>query len=339
MVNPQNILLTGESGVGKTTILNLFPGDIVLELDDNFNEIFQKSVELGKSKDTQEYIVREIDLRDLVKDFIAYKKILDLIDTIFVIVDSTEDNIKSTKELLSRLKDKLIHSNFYIIANFQDRKSISLDLDKISSIMKYKVYDFSAIQKDSRDKLFSIINDTMVFTLQNKDRTSEVVSQIKDPDLFWTQIDQAIDLDMKQDFLSSANYFSSIASNLVDFNLNVEEFDTNVLHHLLKAWEYIELSINEKNTLKLTDAIDLLKITYEEVFEDDLKQLILANSKFCQALIIGIDFDKSSELDKREKYLPEIKKIFREIIEIYREAKYRREEEWTQDTLNALDKI
>ena len=61
-----------------------------------------------------------------------------------------------------------------------------------------------------------------------------------------------------------------------------------MLHHLLKAWEYIELSINEKNTLKLTDAIDLLKITYEEVFEDDLKQLILANSKFCQALIILI---------------------------------------------------
>ncbi|TFF92832.1 MAG: hypothetical protein EU544_06795, partial [Promethearchaeota archaeon] len=41
---PPKILLTGEDGVGKTTIMNLFPGETVLELDEDLNEIIQKPI-------------------------------------------------------------------------------------------------------------------------------------------------------------------------------------------------------------------------------------------------------------------------------------------------------
>ena len=38
------MLLIGEEGVGKSTIMNLFPGETILELDDDLNEIIQKPI-------------------------------------------------------------------------------------------------------------------------------------------------------------------------------------------------------------------------------------------------------------------------------------------------------
>ena len=39
---PPKILLIGENGVGKTTIMDLFPGEKILELDEDLNELIQK---------------------------------------------------------------------------------------------------------------------------------------------------------------------------------------------------------------------------------------------------------------------------------------------------------
>ena len=116
MLNDINILLTGESGVGKTSILNLFPGEIILELDDDLNEIFQKAINITEVKGTKQCLLREIDLRELVYNFSSYQNLLRSIDIICIVTDSTETNIKNTIELLLEIKNKLVDCDFYIIA-------------------------------------------------------------------------------------------------------------------------------------------------------------------------------------------------------------------------------
>ncbi|MFX0007542.1 MAG: hypothetical protein ACFFA7_16540 [Promethearchaeota archaeon] len=44
---PPKIFLVGEVGVGKTKIMDLFPGELIIELDDDMNEITQKAVSLS----------------------------------------------------------------------------------------------------------------------------------------------------------------------------------------------------------------------------------------------------------------------------------------------------
>ena len=63
---PLKILFVGEDGVGKTTIMNLFPEEIIIELDEDMNEIIQKSIYFPNSKRTNEIIIREMDLQDMV---------------------------------------------------------------------------------------------------------------------------------------------------------------------------------------------------------------------------------------------------------------------------------
>ena len=42
---PPKILLVGEKGVGKTTIMDLFPGETIIELDDDLVETIQKPID------------------------------------------------------------------------------------------------------------------------------------------------------------------------------------------------------------------------------------------------------------------------------------------------------
>ena len=45
-MDPIRILVTGEKGVGKTTIMNLLQGETILKIDDDLNEIVQNTVEI-----------------------------------------------------------------------------------------------------------------------------------------------------------------------------------------------------------------------------------------------------------------------------------------------------
>ena len=59
------ILLTGEKGVGKSTILNLLPGENILEIDLNLNEIIKKPIKIENLKGINKCILRDIDFRAL----------------------------------------------------------------------------------------------------------------------------------------------------------------------------------------------------------------------------------------------------------------------------------
>lgn len=158
---PPKILLVGEDGVGKTTIMNLFPGELIIELDEDMNEIIQKTINLSNSKKLKKCILREINLEDLVNNSKIYRQLLDSVDIICLVTNSGATNLNSTKRLFSLLQPKVERAQFYVIANFQDMKNTSFELEKIEEFFGEKTFGFSAIIKEAKENIYSIITEML----------------------------------------------------------------------------------------------------------------------------------------------------------------------------------
>ena len=158
---PPKILLVGEPGVGKTTIMDLFPGETILELDDDLTEIIQKHVDISGIGNLKQFLLRELDLEDLVNNSKLYKPLLNTVDVICVVTNSAASNLSRTKQLLSRLESSVSRAAFYIIANFQDLKDASFKPKKIEKTFNIKTYGISAIQKDSKKVISSLFNEVL----------------------------------------------------------------------------------------------------------------------------------------------------------------------------------
>jgi len=165
---PPEILLTGEKGVGKTTIMNFIPGEMILELDDNFNEIIQKTIKISDLKGIKECLIRSINLDNLVNHSDLYKEYLNSIDIICIITNSGATNLGRTKRLFSLLLDKVHTSNFYIIANFQDEEDAVLDKKQISEMFDLKTYSFSAVQANAKEYFLLIIKEMLRTSILEK---------------------------------------------------------------------------------------------------------------------------------------------------------------------------
>jgi hypothetical protein len=336
MKHTLNILLAGEIGVGKTTTLNVFPGDVVLELDDNFNEILQKQVILTDIEGYEKAILREIDLGELLKDFITYKALLDAIDIFFIFTNTNRQNLRDTREKLIKLKEKLPNSNFYIIANFQDKATFSVE--KARNTLKYKTYEFSAIQEDSKQKFLGILKDISSILFQNKELESDAVQHIKVDELIWTEITKGRELEEKGDFFAAANIFSNVSSQLEKFGFN-SQTDSEIVFYLCKAWESLEKSQEEKNIQFLEEAKKHFLMVKEKLDDSRLKLLISANIIFCEILKHAFEFDKQNESERDMRHIPEIKKLIEEVTMIYQEGGFHEEEQWTQNVLLSLDEL
>jgi len=156
---PPKILLVGEAGVGKTTIMDYFPGETIIRLDEDMNDILQKSMVLPNFKDIYEIIIREIDLQDLVDNLKTYKQLLDSVDIICVVTNSGGPNLNKTKKLFSFLEPKVKKADFYIFANFQDFKNTAYTPEKIEEFFRVKTYGMSAISRNFRKQIHGIIID------------------------------------------------------------------------------------------------------------------------------------------------------------------------------------
>ncbi|MFX1571456.1 MAG: hypothetical protein ACFFB0_01805 [Promethearchaeota archaeon] len=155
---PPRILLIGEEGVGKTSILNLFPGETVLELDDDFNEILEKKVVLSNFEKLNEVIIREVNLQDIYENSALYKPLLDSFDIICIVTNSGAGNLGRTKNIYDHLKRRAIKADFYIIANFQDLTKSSFEPEKITESFGLITFGFSAIDKKAKEEIYEIIN-------------------------------------------------------------------------------------------------------------------------------------------------------------------------------------
>ncbi|MCK4380749.1 MAG: hypothetical protein KAW51_06370 [Candidatus Lokiarchaeota archaeon] len=165
---PPKILLAGEDGVGKSSIMDLFPGETILELDDDMNEIIQKTINLPNLEGINEFILREVNLRDLVGYSNIYKTILDSADIICIVTNSGAGNLSRSKQLYSELRQKTNKADFFIIANFQDLLNTSFEPDKISESFSIKTFGFSAVQADAKDIIYKIINTILKISIIDK---------------------------------------------------------------------------------------------------------------------------------------------------------------------------
>ncbi|MFX1307598.1 MAG: hypothetical protein ACFFDG_12370, partial [Promethearchaeota archaeon] len=146
-------MLTGEEGVGKLTILNLFPGENILEIDLDLNEILKKTIDIIELKEIEQFILKVIELKELINNLKSYKKLLQSINIICVVTNSTLTNVEKSQNLLLKLKQEIQNVDYYIIANFQDRKGKVIEIEKIEEIFGEKTFGFSAVQKDSKDEM------------------------------------------------------------------------------------------------------------------------------------------------------------------------------------------
>ena len=165
---PPKILLVGEDGVGKSTIINLFPGETILELDDDMNEIIQKLIPLPNFKRMNEVIIREMDLKDLVDNSKIYRSILDSFDIICIVTNSGASNLGRTKRLSSQLVQKVKKADYYIIANFQDLTKTSYEPKKVKEIFDVRTFGFSAIHESAKEKMYSIISKMLRISISEK---------------------------------------------------------------------------------------------------------------------------------------------------------------------------
>ncbi|MFX1497309.1 MAG: GTPase domain-containing protein [Promethearchaeota archaeon] len=338
MLKPPQILFTGENGVGKTTILNLFPEDIILELDDNFNEIFQKQVNITGTRGIEHCILREIDLRELVDNFFSFQKLLHTIDIILIVTDSTERNVKYTYDLFSELKYKLPKIDFYIIANFQDRKSISMPIEKMEYTLKEKVFGYSAIQEDSKDCITEIIKEILEISIIKKQGKKPSFDKI-DYNIIWSDIEEARLLEKKGDHYTASKKFSIAGSKFKILNSNEEKEEFKALYNLCKAWECIELAEEYENISKFAEAVKFFDQAIESLSDEKLKLLVSANLMHCEALKLGMESDISDQLHIKERLYIEIIDLINKAVNLYKRGGFEKEAEFALTTLNKLKSL
>lgn len=170
---PPVILLVGELGVGKTTIMNLFPGETVLELDEDLNEIIEKPIKVSGLEYLKQFKLREIDLEEIVDKSRLYRRYLDTVDIICIVTNSAASNLGRTKRLFSRLKPLVKKADFYIIANCQDLKDAAFEPSKIEESFEVKTYGYSAIQDDSKEKIYTIFTEILEKSIVEKMKTKQ----------------------------------------------------------------------------------------------------------------------------------------------------------------------
>ena len=134
--------------------MNLLPGETILKLDNDLNEIVQSYIELeGLGK----VILMEIDLEELVNNSKGYKYLLENSDAVIIITNSATTNLQSTHKLYSVLKQKVVISKIYIFANFQDKEQTAIEKEKIEEIFEEKTIALSAVKSESKKVLMKII--------------------------------------------------------------------------------------------------------------------------------------------------------------------------------------
>lgn len=158
---PPKVLITGEKGTGKTTILNLFPGESILDIDDDLNEILKKRVDFVDTSYIKHVILYEIDMEKLSTNITPFLNLYKSTDIVIVITNSAGSNLGRTSDFISKLRAKYGNKDFYIIANFQDMIEVAFKPSEIEEHFKLKTYGLTAIEEESKNIIMEILINSL----------------------------------------------------------------------------------------------------------------------------------------------------------------------------------
>ncbi|MFW9825592.1 MAG: hypothetical protein ACFFE4_21800 [Candidatus Thorarchaeota archaeon] len=167
---PPKILVTGEKGTGKTSILELLSGESILDIDDDLNEILKKKVDLNETGYIKHVLLYEIDIEKLIININPFRTLFESTDVVLVITNSAGSNLGRTSDFVSKLRAKYNNKDFYIIANFQDMTEVAFKPSEIEEQFKLKTYGLTAIEEESRSIIMEILKD-IIKKLVNKKKT------------------------------------------------------------------------------------------------------------------------------------------------------------------------
>ncbi|MFX0011964.1 MAG: toll/interleukin-1 receptor domain-containing protein [Candidatus Hermodarchaeota archaeon] len=136
--------------------MELLPGETILKIDDDLNELVQSSIELEGIGDV---VLIELNLKELVEKSKGYKNLLEKSDAVVIITKSAMSNLQSTHKLVSELKQKVKLTNSYVFANFQDEEQTAIEKEKIESMFREKTVALSAIKPEAKDVMLKVIEE------------------------------------------------------------------------------------------------------------------------------------------------------------------------------------
>ena len=162
------VILTGEQGSGKSTIMDLFPGDLVVNLDVDLNEVSEKRIIVSGFKNVKEFKIREIDIQDLIYKPKQYGNALKSANIICIVINSIGTKLGGLAKPISKLKNSETNADLYILANFQDLEA-AFEPKKIEDTFGIKTYPLSAVNPHAKKRIFGIMEDILKTTFADKE--------------------------------------------------------------------------------------------------------------------------------------------------------------------------
>ncbi len=315
--------------------MNLFSGETILEIDLHLNEILKKSIDTSRLENVEHCVLRVIDIEELINNFDSFKDLLEVIDIICIVLSSSMINLEYTQNLLVDLKNKVLDIDYFIIANYQDKKDIALEVEKIEELLEEKTFGFSAVQENSKERIFSIIEEMLKRTVKKKKKPISKYNNI------WSEIEQARNYETQGDKRKATKSFSNAASQFKRLfsNINIEKDreEPEVLYHLCKAWEFMLYAQENVKPEEFLEASNHFFEVSEIISDKKLKLLALGNSEFCKVLKLGMEFEQSNQNSiSNDDYL-KIKAIFNKTIDLYKQGGFEKEFKWALATSSYFD--
>ena len=148
----KKICFLGEGGVGKSSLVSLLLGKNAI-----------KSPTIGLEIENSELNGKRVAIWDVggqERFQFMWEDFLKGVGLTVLVCDSTEDNLKKTKDLFDRFS-RMLGSRVIAIANKQDLKG-ALSANEIQSRLGIKTYEMSAIKKELRVKMKSILESEII---------------------------------------------------------------------------------------------------------------------------------------------------------------------------------